>query len=54
MAGHLLVTEPSYQVLFANGDLSSKLQERTKGLVLTRKSRGFFGHRSVCARLTGS
>lgn len=53
MAGHLLVTELSCQVLFANWDLSSKLQERTKGVVLTRKSHGFCGQCGVWTRLTG-
>ena len=42
-AGRLSVAELFYQVLFANWDLSSKLQERAKRVVLTRKSHGFCG-----------
>ena len=42
-AGRLSVVELFYQVLFANWDLSSKLQERAKRVVLTRKSHGFCG-----------
>lgn len=43
VAGCLSVAELFYHVLFANWDLSSKLQERAKGVVLTRKSHGFCG-----------
>lgn len=54
VAGCLSVAELFYHVLFANWDLSSKLQERAKGVVLTRKSHGFCGQCDVWTRLTGS
>ena len=54
VAGCLSVAELFYHILFANWDLSSKLQERAKGVVLTRKSHGFCGQCDVWTRLTGS